>query len=600
MLSGLRTLWRRTRNVDPCLSQDVFPLLGAFAAVSLCFAGSLPAWAQPSGSVERRFQDQQLRDELNQLDRRQEQLDRDPPIVLPAQPPVQLPAEPDQPLDQQSLQELRLDGVVSLPAAVQQALAAEFVGQPLTPSVLDAIRLAVASAYEKARLLAVVAEPRETAAGVVEVSVLEAKLGSIEIARNTSSIRSGWAIAMVRAAIRPGSVVRLDKLESALIKLNDLAGLRAVGTLKPGAQTGDTNVVLMLDSTKRYNTTLNLNNELSQYTGVIQLEGVSTAASWLGRGDLWSLNYALGGDETGYGARRLLGSIDLPVTPDGMRFLGSVGYSDYRLLDDLAEDDLLGSTRSWNVGLRQPLWRRPDRSIYAQVGYDQYRGQDSALGLEYSNRVNHASRYTLVATQQDKFLGSGLNSVVLIGSAGYLDLSANAFEQAADDALAQTAGPWGKIQLIYTRLQLFKDSPYSLEIFAQFQKAFSNLSSQEKFSLGWPNGVRAYPPGEASGDSGASLQLTLRRQLGDQLTLKAFVDGGYVWRWTEWFLEIPQPGSFGLWGPGIGLDYGQYGKALLSVNVGVPMGGNPNLPSGLDADGLNPSVRVWLSGKVWL
>ena len=78
------------------------------------------------------------------------------------------------------------------------------------------------------------------------------------------------------------------------------------------------------------------------------------------------------------------------------------------------------------------------------------------------------------------------------------------------------------------------------------------------------------------------------------------MDGGYVWRWTEWFLEIPQPGSFGLWGPGIGLDYGQYGKALLSVNVGVPMGGNPNLPSGLDADGLNPSVRVWLSGKVWL
>ena len=169
ILSGLRGLWRRTRNVDPCLSQDVFPLLGAFAAVSLCFAGSLPAWAQPSGSVERRFQDQQLRDELNQLDRRQEQLDRDPPIVVPVQPPVQLqlPAEPDQPLDQQSLQELRLDGVVSLPAAVQQALAAEFVGQPLTPSVLGAIRLAVASAYEKARLLAVVAEPRETAAGVV-------------------------------------------------------------------------------------------------------------------------------------------------------------------------------------------------------------------------------------------------------------------------------------------------------------------------------------------------------------------------------------------------------------------------------------------------
>lgn len=81
---------------------------------------------------------------------------------------------------------------------------------------------------------------------------------------------------------------------------------------------------------------------------------------------------------------------------------------------------------------------------------------------------------------------------------------------------------------------------------------------------------------------------------------KAFVDGAYVWRWTEWIFEVPQPGSFGLWGPGIGLDYGEYGKAMVSVNVGWPIGENPNLPNGYDADGLNPSVRVWLSGKVWL
>ena len=82
--------------------------------------------------------------------------------------------------------------------------------------------------------------------------------------------------------------------------------------------------------------------------------------------------------------------------------------------------------------------------------------------------------------------------------------------------------------------------------------------------------------------------------------LRAFVDGAYVWRWTEWFADQQLPASFGLWGPGVGLDYGTYGKAMVSVNVGFPVGDNPNLPTGYDADGLNPSVRVWLTGKVWL
>lgn len=566
----------------------------------LVWPAAPPIQAQTSGSVERRFQDEQLRQDLRELEQQQERLNQEPLLTPSLEAPVK-PSDGEATDDQgNALRQLQLTGALSLAESEQKELARQFLGRRISSRLLVTLRSAIANAYENQRVLAVVAQPQEVSAGVVRVAILEARLGSIEIQRNESAIRSGWAIAVVRSSIWPGSVIRLDKLESALIKLNDLSGLRATGTLKPGDKPGYSNVVLNLVGGKRYNTTLNLNNELSQYTGVVQLEGNSSASSWLGRGDLWGLSYALGGDETGYGVRRILGSIDYPLTADGMRVLGSLAWSDYRLLQELAVDDLRGSTRSWNVGLRQPLWRRPDASLFAQLGYDQYRGQDSVLLEEYSNRVNHAARATVVATRQDRFLGTGINSVVLIGSAGYLDKSANAFEQEVDQALAQTAGPWGKLQLIFTRMQMFKNSPYSLEIFAQGQKAFNNLGSEEKFSVGWPNGVRAYPPGEAAGDSGASIQLTLRRQLGDRFMAKIFVDGAWVWRWTEYFSEIPQPGSFGLWGPGLGLDYGEYGKAMVSVNVGFPMGNNPNLPNGYDADGLNPSVRVWLSGKVWL
>ena len=555
--------------------------------------------AQPSGSVERRFQDQQLRDQLQDLDRQQLR-DGQERWLTPSEQPAVAPESQPSGADVQSLRELELRGSESLPKAELRSLQQRFVGQPITVALLTELRQAVVIAYDRSKILVVVASPQTNADGAVVVPVLEARLGQVVVETNQSPVRSNWARDTVLASLTPGSVIRLDKLESALIKLNDLAGVRASGTLKPGAKPGSSDVVLTLEAAKRYTTTFNLNNELSQYTGVAQLEGLGTAASWLGLGDLWSINGALGGDETGYGVRRLLGSVDLPVTPDGLKVLGSVGWSDYRLLEDLADDDLLGSTRSFNVGVRQPFWRRPDLSVFGQLAYDQYLAQDFVLGTEYSNRVNHAVRATAVATTQDRVFGTGLNSVVLIGSVGELDKSANAFEQAVDDAFAQTAGPWGKLQLIASRMQMFKDSPYSIEVLVQGQKAFNNLGSEEKFSLGWPNGVRAYPPGEAAGDSGASIQLTLRRQLGDRWVVRAFVDGAYVWRWTDWFVDQQQPESFGLWGPGFGLDYGTYGQAMVSVNVGFPIGENLNLPTGFDADGLNPSVRVWLSGKVWL
>ena len=555
--------------------------------------------AQPSGSVERRFQDQQLRDHLQELDR-QQQRDGQERWLTPSEQPAVAPAGQPPTTSLQSVRQVQLRGGASLPEAEQRRLQQRFVGQRMTADLLEELRQAVVIAYDRRKILVVVASPQANANGDVVVPVLEARLGEVVVEANQSPVRSNWARDTVLASLQPGSVLRLDKLESALIKLNDLAGVRATGTLKPGAKPGSSDVVLTLEAAKRYTTTFNLNNELSQYTGVAQLEGLGTAASWLGLGELWSINAALGGNETGYGVRRLLGSVDLPITPDGLRVLGSVGWSDYRLLQELADDDLVGSTRSLNVGLRQPFWRRPDASLFGQLAYDQYRAQDFVLGTEYSNRVNHALRASVVVTSQDQLLGSGLNSVVLIGSLGELDKSANAFEQAVDEAFAQTSGQWGKLQLIASRLQMFKDSPYSIEVFVQGQKAFNNLGSEEKFSLGWPNGVRAYPPGEAAGDSGASIQLTLRRKLGDRWMVRAFVDGAYVWRWTDGFVDQQLPESFGLWGPGLGLDYGTYGQAIVSVNVGFPIGDNPNLPTGFDADGLNPSVRVWLSGKVWL
>jgi hemolysin activation/secretion protein len=126
------------------------------------------------------------------------------------------------------------------------------------------------------------------------------------------------------------------------------------------------------------------------------------------------------------------------------------------------------------------------------------------------------------------------------------------------------------------------------------------LDSAEKMSLGWPNGVRAYPPGEAAGDSGLAGQFTARYQIAKNVVLKGFVDGGYIWRWTNYWYGMASPGSLGLWGPGLGVDWGSRGDLLLSVDLAFPMGQNSYGPYGYDVDGENPDARVWVSLRKWL
>jgi len=558
----------------------------------------LPASSQPSGALERRYNDQLLRQEVKEAERNQRSLGEDT-ILEGIKQEDTLPAPAETQNGVSSIKSIVVSKTSALTKAELKQILSSYIGKPNNEATRKEIATRIEELLSSKKILAVVTTVKKEPASV-EAFITEGRLDRIIVKSNTSRVSSYWAKKVVSNMLQANSVIRIDKLESALIKLNDLAGVRALGSLKPAEKTGHSNIILELSTTKNNTTLLDLNNTLSQYTGKLQLEGVSSSASWLGRGDSWKLSYGIGGDESGYGARRIAGIYDIPLTPDGLKVTGSFGWSDYRLLQEFLSDHLVGTTRSVNIGLKQPLWRRPKKSLFGQLTYDQYKGQDFVMDTEYSDRTNHATRLTLASTTQDTLLGTGLNSIFAIGSFGYLDKSSNPFEQAADRALANTAGSWGKVQLVASRVQTFKKSLYSLEVFLQAQKAFNNLGAEEKFSIGWPNGVRAYPPGESSADSGTSIQLTLRRPLTDQVTAKLFIDGAYVWRWTNLFSTSMEPNSFGLWGPGIGIDYGEYGKKQLSLNLAIPIGNNPNLVNGLDADGTNASIRMWLNGRIWL
>jgi hemolysin activation/secretion protein len=573
------------------------------SAVSLALLVSLglpaTALAQPSGTVERLYQDQQLRDQLDNQRNQQSQ---------PSQPLIEgdPSSQPRQPTEEKGtptgppIRGVELEGANLFPTDELDRLRQKWVGQPGDPAALTAIQAAVTDYYEQAKLLALAGKPRLGLDGIVLIPVVEARLGAVTVNNNSSPIRSGWAIATVLSSIGIDREFRLDKLESALLKLNDLGGVVAKASLEPGDKAGTTDVVLNLDRNDQVLGEINLNNHVTEYTGPYQAQASLGLLGLLGKGEIFSLDGAYSGNPDWYGSRRLSANSNVPLTPGGLNWVGSYSWSDYRLLQEFTSDDYLGSFTAGTVGLTQVLWRRPRANLSMRLTGEVNLFDDYVVGIQYSNRTNWIGRLTFNADKEDKlFGGTGLNNAILTFSVGTLSKNADG-ENALDEATMGAAGTWGKVNLIASRYQMFKKSRWSLELFGQAQGAFKNLDSAEKMSLGWPNAVRAYPPGEAAGDSGLAGQFTARYQIAKNVVLKGFVDGGYIWKWTNWFNEAQGGNSLGLWGPGIGAEWGTRGDLLLSVDLAFPLGENTYRSDGLDSDGNNPDARVWVSLRKWL
>jgi hemolysin activation/secretion protein len=578
------------------------PWRGCYCWAPLAVVALNPAAAvaQVSGDVERRLQDEQQRERLEQLQQQlrepQQPLIEGRPQPPGGQPPGSATPEPEQ---APPIQGIELEGAALPPLPLLDALRQRFVGRPADAATLSLLRTELVSQLEAADLLAQVGEASLGANGVVLVPLVVARLGAVRIAENKAPIAAGWAIATVLDAVGLNNELRLDKLESALLKLNDLGGVKATARLEPGQQPGTTDVLLTLTARRQLLGEVGLNNHTTQYTGPYQLQANVALQGLLGRGEILQLNGSYSGNPFDWGSRSAGFNLNVPLTPGGLSAVAALNASDYRLLQEFQVDNYTGAFIGGSLGLSQVLWRRPKQNLSWRAVVDRNHFNDSVLGIQYSNRSTWAGRLSLAGDSQDQWLGLGINSGIVTLSAGTLQLD-GPDEDALDALVADRAGPWGKVNLLLNRYQMFRNSPWSVELQAQGQLAFSNLDSVEKMSLGWPNGVRAYPPGEASGDSGVVGQSTLRYQLARNVVAKAFVDGGYIWRWTRQFVGALNPNGFGLWGPGLGLEWGTRGDVLASVDVAWPIGVNNNSLSGLDADGTDAGMRVWISLRKWL
>ena len=503
----------------------------------------------------------------------------------------------------------RFSGLASLVTEAElQALVANNVGKQLGFTELQAVAAQVTNYLreKKGYLLARAYLPKQDVTeGVIEIAIIAGKLdGKIKIQRKQPArISQPLLEKIANRAVPEGSIARMEQLERAVLLIQDLPGMAAQASLQPGSSSGTTSVLIEATEGPLLSGAISSDNYGDRYTGTWRGTGQIAANDPLGWGDQLSLS--LIGAEHLFQGRA---SYVLPLGSTGLSWSLSYTGLYYELGGDLGNLNSSGRADTIGTNVSYPLLRSRNASIWANLGFEYLLMTDEANGSTTRDRKIPVGSASLSGSFFDGFGGGGLTSANISLYSGSLDLSGVAVTQAADDAGPKTSGSFFRSTYSLARLQRFTQQ-ISLFGSVRGQLAGGNLDSSQKFILGGPTGVRAYPTGEASGDEGHAFTVETRYDLPfipswAATQLVGFIDTGWVKLhhtvWPGSITNISGRNDYWLSGGGVGLNIGKAG--LYSVRASYARTIDTNKGRSLtsrDADNRSDNDRFWLQAVVW-
>ncbi len=435
-------------------------------------------------------------------------------IILPSEK-----KQPESPVNQGKLQVnwFRFTGnkkIASERLLEQIPLFAQVIGKRVGLSELNNITDAVTRYYrDNGFPVAVSYVPgQEVKNGVVSIVILEGHIDQSLVAGNTlypsNTLQRYLSEALCQQASSrcTETVVEHRYIQRAIGIASDLPGINEVtAILNPGNTQGTTQIQLNVTESPRITGQVSADNYGNRYTGRKRLAGSLYINNPFRPGDRLTIDITTSGKGMRFGAL----NYTLPIGYTGWR--GGLGYSSmtYDLGAPFNVTDAHGEAQILSLYSHYPVIRSIRQNITAHANYDLKQLQDSVLDSTFEKR-EHVFSAGVGGNILDNVAGGGFSTFGLSLSHGKLDYSGSAIPAGVPD----NTGSFAKINYSLTRDQTiaYTRNTQRISLFGSLrgQIAGDNLDSVEKLSLGGPGGVRAYPNGEAIGDSGTIASLELR------------------------------------------------------------------------------------------
>lgn len=432
---------------------------------------------------------------------------------------------------------------------------------------------------------------QEVRGGIVKLEVIEGAYGKVRI-ENTSNISDRRLLTILERASCDTAdcaedLIREAPLEKGMLRLADLPGVLVRGSLQPGDKVGTADLVLQAVPTQRFTGSFDASDYGGRYVGAERATLSLAYNSPFGIGDRINLQGAYS-----EGSTYLSAGYDLPINYRGTRLFFSGYKMDYELQDDFKALGAQGDTVGGEVGLMHNFVRTSRHSLTGRVTYGQKSIEDE-IQIAGTSNERRARTYAaqLDGAMNDWWLGSSaLNRLSLGYTAGEMDIR-DPLSHLIDAATARTDGSFDKVVYFLSRDQQITQR---WSVFARVtgQIADQNLDSSEKFYLGGPSAVRAYPVGEAAGDRGYLATAEVRRLFDIPLIgltqASMFYDYGHVRTDAQaWSADGGKSRNL----DGYGLSINWSNPKGFSLASSIAFRGDEDVRSGPNRD-----YQVWVSG----
>jgi len=489
-----------------------------------------------------------------------------------------------------------IQGATLIDEASLQAEISSLVGKSLTIDGLNEVADRITALYTRSGYIGeAYLPPQEVPDGVVMIRVVEARLGKVIVeAKPEARLLSDLAEAYVTSSQPLGEYVNTRQLERGLRLLQSTSGIRSSALIRPGSMPSTVDAVLALDSVPLVRASVGYDNFGGVSTGENRFNGSLGFESPLRIGDRLAFKTL---DATGMNYARVFYS--LPLDTDGVSAGVSASWLGYRLGGDFTALDATGQSVTAGAFLSKTLIAGQRSVMTGMIGFEFRHFMDDIAQIRISDKRFNTITLGLSGGWKDDLMGGGWTSGGASIVTGVLDLSKIDEIRELDSLSGKTEGSYSKLNLNFSREQRLGNNRLSLYTAFSGQLASGNLDRSEKFILGGPFGVRAYPVSEGAGDNGLLFTAELRHQPTSALQLFIFYDWGMVRQysetWAGWQTLVGEPNTYHLNGMGMGVQLKPLDRLSLRGTMASRLGRNPLADAmGHDHDGTKNDPRFWL------
>lgn len=467
-------------------------LLSLFSVGSLFAANPSTPSGQDAGSQAKRF-----RDEAEAMQFRATRKKEKPAKVEVAEQKTELPAGPEISF---VLTDIKVTGTTLFKPEDFRPIYEPYLQTKVTLVDVAGIAEKIKARYHSQGYLTtnVYFPEQEIENGVVEIAVLEGKLGDVVVEANR-----WFSASFIRRHIHAekNELLNIKKLQKDILRLNKYSDLEVRTVISPGKEKETSDLVLKVNDKFPWHIGMSEDSRGTRLTEKYRTGFYVRGSNVLGLGDNIFAN-------TLFNARTFgqVLSYAVPLGTHGVKLAVDLSYFTMKLGKEYKVWDIEGKTKGLTPHLTFELALKEDFEAYLDMGINMLDIKKKVGTDRVANDQLRIPYLSFNFFKTDNFLGGGQTLYVprfAFGTGGFLGASHRGNSSAARDG---TGGFFFKYEHSLRRTQKMPFGSYLL-LASQFQAANHTLPSSEQLQLGGMTSVRGYPEGDYLADIGATLNI---------------------------------------------------------------------------------------------